>query len=497
MLTRTTVFRAGTWHAPASGRTVTLVNPTTEEPLGSAPWGDERDVDAAVRAARQAVDVGEWGRSTATERADAMERLAGAIEDRADELARLVSQEIGQPLAVSRRYSVQRPVGVLRYYAELTRHRAIEEVRPAAMRPGHTVVRHEPLGVVGLIVPWNYPQALTMAKLAPALAAGCAVVLKPAAETSLDGYLLAEAAEAAELPPGVVNLVPGGRDTGEHLVRHPGVDKIAFTGSTAAGRAIGAICGELLRPVSLELGGKSAAIVLPDADLDTVAGQLTVGSFGNAGQTCFLLSRVLAPRSRYAELVDALREVADRFVLGDPLDERTTMGPLVSARQRDRVADYVASGLDQGARLVTGGSRPAGPDRGFYFAPTVFADVDNRSRIAQEEIFGPVVCVLPYDGEEQAVALANDSAYGLGGSVFTGDTAHGLAVARRIRTGTIGINGYAPDVTAPFGGYKASGLGRENGPEAIASYQNVKSMYVTAGEPAREVRGTRTTGMGR
>ncbi|MBE1488515.1 acyl-CoA reductase-like NAD-dependent aldehyde dehydrogenase [Plantactinospora soyae] len=481
MLAGTSVFWDGTWQPPATVRTLTLVDPSTEEPLGSVPWGDEQDVDSAVRAARRAVDTGEWARSTAADRADAMDRLATAIEVRADALARLVSQEIGQPLPVSRRYSVQRPVAVLRYYAALLRERPTEEVRAAAMRPGHTVVRREPLGVVGLIVPWNYPQALTMAKLAPALAAGCSVVLKPAAETSLDAYLLAEAAEEAELPPGVFNLVPGGRDTGEFLVRHPGVDKIAFTGSTAAGRLIGAVCGELLRPVSLELGGKSAAIVLPDADLDTVAGQLAVGSFGNAGQTCFLLSRVLAPRSRYAEVVDALREVADGFVLGDPFDERTTMGPLVSGRQRDRVAELVASGVDGGARLVTGGGRPAGLDRGFYFAPTVFADVDNASRIAREEVFGPVVCVLPYADEEQAVAIANDSEYGLGGSVFTTDPEHGLEVARRIQTGTIGINGYAPDVTAPFGGYKASGLGRENGPEAIASYENVKSMYVTAG----------------
>ncbi|MGH8868225.1 MAG: aldehyde dehydrogenase [Actinomycetes bacterium] len=476
---RTTLFRDGQWLPAASDRTVALVDPATEEPLGSAPWGDEADVDAAVASARRAVDAGEWGRSTREDRADALERLATAIESRGDDLARLVSREIGQPITVSRRFSVERPVAVLRYYARLVRTRETEETRPALLRPGHTLVRREPLGVVGMVVPWNFPQALTISKLAPALAAGCSVVLKPAAESSLDACVLAEAVEAAGLPPGVFNLVTGGRDTGEHLVRHPAVDKIAFTGSTAAGRRIASICGELLRPVTLELGGKSAAIVLPDADIGTVTSQLTMGSFGNAGQTCFLLSRVLAPRSRYDEVVDALRGIATGFVLGDPLDERTTMGPLVSERQRTRVAGYVAQGRDEGARLVTGGQRPEGLDRGYYFAPTVFVDVRNDSPLARQEIFGPVVCVLPYEREDEAVALANDSEYGLGGSVFTADPERGLAVARRIQTGTIGLNGYTPDVTAPFGGYKASGLGRENGPEAIGSYENVKSMYVT------------------
>lgn len=475
-LSRSDLFRDGQWFPAASDRAVALVNPATEDLLGSAPWGGEKDVDAAVTAARRAVD--EWARSTGPERADALERLASALESRAEQLARLVSQEIGQPIALSRRFSVERPVEVLRYFAWLVRDRDPEEIRPAVQRPGHTVVRREPLGVVGLIVPWNYPQALTISKLGPALAAGCSVVLKPAAESSLDAYVLAEAIEAADLPPGVFNLVTGGGDTGELLVRHPGVDKIAFTGSTAVGRRIAALCGEQLRHVTLELGGKSAAIVLPDADIGTVSSQLTMGSFGNTGQTCFLLSRVLAPRSRYDEVVDALRGIADSFVLGDPLDDATTMGPLVSDRQRARVEGYVEQARTEGTQLVTGGSRPESPGRGFYFEPTVFVDVPNQSRIAQQEVFGPVVCVIGYDREDEAIALANDSDYGLGGSVFTTDHEHGLEVARRIQTGTIGLNGYAPDVTAPFGGYKASGLGRENGPEALASYESVKSMYV-------------------
>ncbi|WP_322766253.1 aldehyde dehydrogenase [Frankia sp. Cr1] len=480
-LEQKTIFVDGQWRVPSSGRTIELVNPTTEERLGSAPWGDEDDVDSAVAAARRAFREGPWADSSATERADVLDRLADEVEKRGDELASLVAREIGQPLEFSRFYNVTAPVGVLRFYAGVARERPSEEVRPAVFWPGHTVVRREALGVVGIIVPWNYPQVLAMMKIAPALAAGCTAVVKPAAESSLDACLLVEAAEAAGLPAGVLNVVPGGRDTGELLVRHADVDKIAFTGSPVAGRRIAALCGELLRPVSLELGGKSAAVILEDADLDTVIDNLTGMSFMNSGQTCFLLSRVLAPRTRYDEVVDALAEIARDLIVGDPLDPGTTTGPLVSERQRERVEGYIAVGRADGARLVTGGGRPAGLDRGYFVEPTVFADVDNSSRLGREEVFGPVVAVMPYHDEDEAVALANDSDYGLGGAVYTTDIAHGQDVARRIETGTIGINFYAPDANAPYGGAKTSGLGREYGPEAVDTFQGVKSIFVPAG----------------
>jgi acyl-CoA reductase-like NAD-dependent aldehyde dehydrogenase len=480
-LDRTDVYVDGGWRRATGTDTIAVVNPTTEQLLATVPSGSAEDVDVAVAAARAAFDSGPWGSSTPEERAEAMERLADEIEKRADEMTTLTSREIGQPLEFARAMSVLAPAGFLRYYAAVARDRSAEENRPALTWIGHSVIRREAIGVVGLIVPWNFPMVLALSKLAPALAAGCTVVLKPAAESPLDAYLLAEAVEAAGLPPGVFNLVPGGRDTGESLVRHPDVDKIAFTGSTAAGRKIGAICGELLRPVSLELGGKSAAVVLEDADLKVVIEGLRNASFINAGQTCFLLSRVVAPRALYDDIVQGLATAAGEFVVGDPLDAATTMGPLVSERQRDRVEGYIKQGLADGARLVAGGGRPKHLSKGYFVEPTVFADVDNRSVLGQEEVFGPVVAVMPYDDEKEALALANDSIYGLGGSVFSRDTDRAVDFARRVQSGTLGINGYTPDLTAPFGGYKASGLGREYGPEAIDAFRNIKSIYVPVG----------------
>jgi acyl-CoA reductase-like NAD-dependent aldehyde dehydrogenase len=477
-LDRTDVYVGGQWRPASASETITVVNPSTEQVLATVPSGDATDVDAAVTAARHAFDAGPWGSATAEERAEVMERLADEIEKRADAMTTLVSREIGQPLEFSRAMSVLAPAGFLRYYAQVARERPVEEERPALTWKGHSVIRKEPVGVVGLIVPWNFPQVLALSKLAPALAAGCTVVLKPAAESPLDAYLLAEAVEAAGLPPGVFNLVPGGRETGEALVRHPLVDKIAFTGSTAAGRKIGAICGELLRPVTLELGGKSAAVILDDADLGVVLESLRVSAFLNSGQTCFLLSRVLAPRSTYDAVVDGLAQVAREFVLGDPLDPATTMGPLVSGRQRDRVEGYLARAVSDGARLVAGGGRPAELDRGYFVQPTVFADVDNHSVLGQEEVFGPVVAVMPYDDEAQALAMANDSVYGLGGSVFSAERERAVEFARRVQSGTLGVNSYTPDISAPFGGYKASGLGREYGPEAVEAFSHLKSIYV-------------------
>jgi betaine-aldehyde dehydrogenase len=339
------------------------------------------------------------------------------------------------------------------------------------------VVRREPVGVVGAVVAWNVPQVLIATKLTPALLAGCTVVVKAAPEASLDAMLLAEIIDAADFPAGTVSVLTGGVGTGRSLVDHPAVDKIAFTGSTPAGRDIAARCGRSLTRVSLELGGKSAAIVLDDADLDATVKGLRFTSFVNNGQACAAQTRILAPRSHYAEVVDGVAALAESLVQGDPLEPTTKVGPLVSRRQRDRVRGYIDLGVEEGARLVTGGSEPpVGLPAGWFVRPTVFADVDNGMRIAQEEIFGPVVCVIPYDDVDDAVRLANQSSYGLAGSVWTSDPERGMEVARTVRTGTFGINGYAPDTLAPFGGYKDSGVGREWGVAGLDEYVEIKAI---------------------
>ncbi len=339
------------------------------------------------------------------------------------------------------------------------------------------IVRSEPVGVVAGVVPWNVPQFVTMSKLAPALLAGCTIVMKPAPETPLDAILMAELLSEAGIPKGVVSIVPAGREVGEHLVRHPGVDKVAFTGSTAAGRRIASICGEQLKRVSLELGGKSAAIILDDADLEQTMNGLRFASLMNNGQACVAQTRVLASRARYDEVVDALSGMVSSMTVGDPGDPATEIGPLVAKRQQERVEKYIALGQEEGARVVVGGSgRPAGFDKGWYVQPTVFANATNDMRIAREEIFGPVLTVIPYDDVKDAVRIANDSEYGLAGSVWTGDAAQGMDIARRVRTGTYGVNQYTMDFVAPFGGYKASGIGREFGKEGLEHYIELKSI---------------------
>ena len=334
-------------------------------------------------------------------------------------------------------------------------------------------MRRPPVGVVGAIVPWNFPLALSFPKLAPALLTGCSVVLKPPEETPLFGYLLAEVFEEAGLPPGVLNIVAADRIVSEELVKHPLVDKISFTGSTRAGRRIAALCGEQIKRCSLELGGKSAAIVLPDADLGSVIGELAPNTMRNNGQTCTNQTRVLAHRDRYNEVVAALAEAIAAFPLGDPADPDVFIGPLVSAVQRERVESYIAAGIREGARVVIGGRRP-GQDRGYFVEPTLFAGVQNEMVIAREEIFGPVVSVIAYDDEDHAVAIANDSPYGLSGSVWDSDAEHAKDIARRIRSGNVAINQHTLDPAGPFGGFKQSGLGRENGTEGIDAYVEVQ-----------------------
>ena len=473
------LFIGGEWVRPSSDARIDVTSASTEEPIGSVPEGAEADVDAAVAAARRAFDDPQgWSQWEPAARGAALGRLAAELEARAGEMAQRVSAQNGMPISIATMLEGGFPVIVLRYIAGLLDGASFEEEQPGFLG-GTNIVRREPIGVVGAIVPWNYPQTLAAFKYAPALAAGCTIVMKPSPETVLDAFLLAEAIAAAGIPDGVVSIVPGGRELGAYLVEHRDVDKVAFTGSTAAGRRVAETCGRLLRPVTLELGGKSAAIVLDDADLDlaTIGNDLFAATLVNNGQTCYLGTRVLAPRSRYDEVVDTMAAFASSLTVGNALDPATQIGPMASATHRDRVEGYVAKGNSDGARLVTGGGRPQAQDRGWFVEPTVFADVDNSSTIAQEEIFGPVLSVIAYGDVDDAIRIANDSDFGLGGSVWTTDAERGKDVARRVRTGTIGINKYLPDPGAPFGGVKASGIGRELGPNAIGAYQQFKSIY--------------------
>jgi aldehyde dehydrogenase (NAD+) len=473
------LYIGGRWLAPAGADTITVTSASTEEVIGQVPEATSADLDVAVSAARQAVaDPGGWAGWDAARRADLLERLADVMEKRTEEFARLVSAQNGMPITTARAAETAFPAGLLRMYAAIVRDQPVEEERAGAFG-GRALVRREPVGVVGAIVPWNFPQTLLFFKLAPALAAGCAVVVKPSPETVLDAFLLAEVLESVGMPEGVVSILPGGRELGAALVRHPGVDKIAFTGSTAAGRAIAEECGRLLRPVTLELGGKSPAIVLDDADLDANLESLFAATMLNNGQTCFLGTRILAPRSRYEQVVDLVTDMAAGAVIGDALHDDTMVGPMASSAHRERVEGYVAAGRSSGARLTTGGGRPAALERGWFVQPTIFADVDNGSVIAREEIFGPVLTITPYADTDEAVRLANDSEFGLGGTVWTQDEERGLQIARRVETGSIGINTYLPDPVAPFGGVKDSGIGRELGAEGLGNYQQFKSIYLT------------------
>jgi acyl-CoA reductase-like NAD-dependent aldehyde dehydrogenase len=470
-------FIGGEWVAPSSDRRILLINASTGEELASVPEAVEADVDRAVAAARETLEAPDgWAKWAPAKRAEAMARFSNALKKRGGDLARAVTLQNGMPISLSSTLEGGLSIGILDYYTQLAMAMQQEEVRPSQMGR-ETLVSRSPIGVVAAIVPWNVPVALAMSKIGPALASGCTMVLKPSPGTVLDSYIMAEAAAEAGLPAGVLNWVAADRAVGAYLVSHPGIDKVTFTGSTAAGRSIARTCGEMLRPVTLELGGKSAAIILDDANLDSVIQGLQMASLMNNGQACFASTRILAPRRRYGQTVEALAAMTNSLTIGDAMEKSTQIGPMASSAHRDRVEGYIAKGKAE-ARLVSGGGRPKNVDGGWFVQPTVFADVANTATIAREEIFGPVLAVIPYQGDAEAVRIANDSDFGLGGTVWSSDEQRARGVARQVQTGTIGINGYLPSIGSPFGGVKASGLGRELGPEALGSYQQWKSVYV-------------------
>jgi aldehyde dehydrogenase (NAD+) len=451
---RTELYIDGAWAAPAGTDTIPVENPYTERVVATVPAGQGSDVDAAVAAARKAFEP--WAALAPQERSQHLERLHDALTKRAAEIATTVTTELGTPIKISQRIQAGLPLAVLKSYAELAKNPAEPQ------RVGNSEVVREPVGVVGAITPWNYPLHQVVAKVAAALAAGCTVVLKPSELTPLVSYLLFDAVHEAGLPPGVVNLVPGtGPVVGEALAGHPGVDMVSCTGSTATGRRISHLAADRIARVALELGGKSANVILGDADLGKAVKVGVGNAFLNGGQTCTAWTRMLVHRDRYAEALELAKAAAESYLMGDPFDESTRLGPLASAAQRERVEKYIETGLAEGARRIT--ATPKTPDTGYFVAPTVLADVDPHATVAQEEIFGPVLAVIPFGTDDEAVAIANNSRYGLAGAVWSADAERAKAVAKRMRTGAVDINGAAFNPVAPFGGYKQSGFGRELG----------------------------------
>ena len=457
------MFIDGNWRTAHSGTRIDLTDPATEQWIASVTDGDRHDIAAAAAAARAAAP--KWGSSTSAERAGLLDALADAFERRQEEIARLVTTQNGSVLSRSRRTNGTRPVALYRHYADVARSFRSES------RGTGGVTRREPLGVVGVIIPWNAPQSLLANKIGPALAAGCAVVIKPAAETSLDSLLLAELATFVGFPPGVINVVTGGRETGSALVGCDEVDMISFTGSTAAGREIATRCGHTLTPLLAELGGKSAAVLLEDADLDVFAANMITTCLPNTGQVCYACTRIVAPRSRFDEVVDVVTNVLRGARVGQPSDPDVDFGPVVSDSQRQRVEAYIASARGEGATVALGGGRPPGLTSGYFVEPTVLLDVDQTMRVFREEIFGPVVVVVAHDGDDHAVRLANDSSYGLGGAVFSRDIGRAMEASRQLQTGGIAINGAERGVSVPFYGYKDSGLGGVPGLDAHLAFK--------------------------
>jgi len=466
------IFIGGEWVEPEGSETIEVINSTTEEVMGSIPGCTAADADRAVLAARDAFEP--WSQTSREERAGYLSAISAGLAERADEIAATISQELGMPLTLSRIIQAGLPIAQFAAMPSL-----MEEVRWEE-EIGNSRVLREPVGVLGAITPWNYPLNQIAAKVAPALAAGCTMVLKPSEVVPLNAFILAEAIEAAGLPAGVFNLVTGtGPVVGEAIAGHPGVDMVSFTGSTRAGRRVSELASATVKPVAMELGGKSPNVILDDADLSRAVPDGVGKCYLNSGQTCSALTRMLVPREKLAEAEEIAKQAAESFTPGDPFEDSTRLGPLVSEVQRERVRGYIEKGEAEGAKLLTGGAAaPEGLERGYFVRPTVFSDVTPEMTIAQEEIFGPVLAIQPYDGEDEAVRIANDTVYGLAGGVWSADQERAIGVAKRLRTGQIEINGGAFNPLAPFGGYKQSGHGRENGRYAIEELLQVKSLQL-------------------
>jgi len=470
MEVRDKIYINGAWVAPSGTGTLEVFDSNTEERIGTIPEGSPEDVDKAVAAASAAFE--DWSAVSHEERSKLLARVAESLAARTDELAETISKEVGMPLSLSKIIQVGLPTGV---FAEMAKN--VTEFTWET-EVGNSLVVREPVGVVGAITPWNYPLYQISLKVAPALAAGCTVVLKPSEIAPLNAFALADILHDVGFPPGVFNLVTGvGPVVGEALASHPKVDMVSFTGSTRAGKRVMTLAAESVKKVALELGGKSANILLEDADLDAAVPAGLFACYLNSGQTCSALTRMIVPRSRLAEVEEKAKAAAEGFTPGNSLDAATRLGPLASAIQRDRVRGYIAKGIDEGAKLITGGAEaPEGLELGYFVRPTVFSEVTSDMTIAQEEIFGPVLSIIPYDTEEEAIAIANDSVYGLSGGVWSADKAHAEQVARKIRTGQVDINGGAFNPVAPFGGYKQSGIGRERGALGFEEFLETKSL---------------------
>jgi acyl-CoA reductase-like NAD-dependent aldehyde dehydrogenase len=469
------LFIGGQWAKPLGTGTLDVVSPVTEKVLMTFAEASNADMDRAVAAAREAFDKGPWPRMSAQERSAVLLKASELLMKRIGELSNAWTAQVGAPLGMTKYAAMQAPQ-LFEFYGKLIQDYKFVDERTRD-NGGKVRVCKEPVGVVAAITPWNAPLVLLCYKVAAGLAAGCTIVAKPSPETPMDAYLVAECLQSAGLPAGAFNVCPGGREVGDYLIRHPGIDKISFTGSTAAGKHIAGVAAQRLARTSFELGGKSAAILLDDADLSHVFKSLIPYSMPITGQVCFSLTRILVPKSRKAEILDAYVAAVKGHKVGDPFADGTTMGPLTMLRQLERVEGYIAKGKAEGAKLVCGGNRLKGFDSGFFIEPTVFSDVDANMTIAQEEIFGPVVSFIEYDDIDDAVRKANSTIYGLHGAVYTQDAERGYAVARRVQSGSVTVNGLVVDIKMPFGGFKQSGVGREGGIEGLDPYFELKTIH--------------------